>query len=45
VRADAASVADIARACGWRSPSRVVAAFRRAYGITPVRWRLVNRPA
>lgn len=39
LKASAAPVAKIARACGYASPQYFNAAFRRATGLTPSQWR------
>ena len=38
-------LADVAEACGFRSPAHLGAAFRRATGVPPMRWRRQHGPA
>ena len=42
LRSSGAQVADVARKCGFRSPSSLSAQFRRYYGITPRDYRTAN---
>lgn len=39
------SIAEVAEACGYRTPEYLATLFRRAMGITPLRYRLATRGA
>jgi AraC-like DNA-binding protein len=40
--AEGSSVTDASLACGYESVSAYIAAFRRQFGVTPKRFRLVS---
>ncbi|MFJ5369721.1 helix-turn-helix transcriptional regulator, partial [Bosea sp. CER48] len=43
--AQSASLVDVAFACGFSDQSHLTRQFRRAYGVTPGRWRALQKHA